>query len=569
MGMGYRAVDKRLQAFSASHFASMKPTRLCTTSGRKVVPDWANNLDARSDVRLYVRVSRDMTKHSKNNTASSVFSYAEKQKTEYGTKHQRLGNESMRNFDACALCLQRARDPIACDHGHLFCKECAYADLLSQKKDIKRQKVRLEQLKREAEEEKQRALEAARERVLRDFEKGQLGLSANLPAIPIPTSGTEPTKESHAGKRKLDFDSSTVEMLAREAEEAALRLIEREQAEALRHKLPDFWLPSLTPTYTSNGPPLSLKDVKPQTMCRGGSPPHAINLKSFIPVQFSFLASSSAHSTDSTPTTSEVKKLGEPKDPICPSCKTSLSNNKILFSRVVTGVISFYCIETNESWTLLTQEFTDDKYLYSRYYTQEFRTSSFMAEFSFTSDPTEQFYGVGQHACCKDNSVNKKGQSIDLIDFDSFVPLPVYMSNKGYLQFFNMPSQGQIAFSPIRTQFVSSEAAVIDYYITTAQPGDYDTLQQQYTGVTGRQPTPPDFALGYQQSKLRYWNQTQFMDLAQRFHDEQVNVSLIVVDFFNWKCQGDWSFDLEYWPDPALMAQAVKNLTGAEMMASL
>ncbi|KAG9308338.1 hypothetical protein JVU11DRAFT_12102 [Chiua virens] len=173
-----------------------------------------------------------MTKHSKNNTASSVFSYAEKQKTDYGTRRQRLGNESMRNFDACALCLQRARDPIACDHGHLFCKECAYSDLLNQKKDIKKQKVRLEQLKKEAEEEKQRVLEAARDRVLRDFEKGQLGLSANLPAI-ASTSGAEATKEGRPGKRKLDFDSSTVETLAREAEEAALRLIEREQAEAL------------------------------------------------------------------------------------------------------------------------------------------------------------------------------------------------------------------------------------------------------------------------------------------------------------------------------------------------
>lgn len=139
-------------------------------------------------------------------------------------------------------------------------------------------------------------------------------------------------------------------MLAREAEETALRLIEREQAEALRHKLPDFWLPSLTPTYTSNGPPSSLKDFKVQTMCRGGDPPHAIkyvslpricklffitsrirSLKSFIPVQFSFPASSSAHSTDSTPRTNEVRKVEESKNPICPSCKTDLSNNKILF----------------------------------------------------------------------------------------------------------------------------------------------------------------------------------------------------------------------------------------------
>ena len=79
-------------------------------------------------------------------------------------------------------------------------------------------------------------------------------------------------------KRKLDFDSSTVEALAREAEEAALRQIEREQAESLRHKLPDFWLPSLTPTYTSSGLPNSFKDVKIQTTCRGGNPPHPISL---------------------------------------------------------------------------------------------------------------------------------------------------------------------------------------------------------------------------------------------------------------------------------------------------
>ncbi|KIK96878.1 hypothetical protein PAXRUDRAFT_32109 [Paxillus rubicundulus Ve08.2h10] len=287
-----------------------------------------------------------MTKHSKNNTASSVFSYAEKQKTDYGTKRQRLGNESMRNFDACALCLQRARDPMACAHGHLFCKECAYTDLLGQKRDIKRQKERLEQLKREIEEEKQRATEAARERVLRDFEKGQLGLSANLPAIGT-TSSAESAKDSRVGKRKLDFDASTVEALTREAEEAALIQIEREQAEALRHKLPDFWLPSLTPTYTSNGPPSSLKDVKVQTMCRGGYPPHAVTLKSFTSVQFSFPTSVS-RSEESTPAeTDKGKKVEEPKDPICPSCKTNLSNNKLVFlMKACSHVVCKVCTDT-------------------------------------------------------------------------------------------------------------------------------------------------------------------------------------------------------------------------------
>jgi alpha-glucosidase (family GH31 glycosyl hydrolase) len=55
------------------------------------------------------------------------------------------------------------------------------------------------------------------------------------------------------------------------------------------------------------------------------------------------------------------------------------------------------------------------------------------------------------------------------------------------------------------------------------QYGKYQRL------FAGRQPTPPEFTLGYQHSKLRYYNQTQVMDVAQRFHDENVNVSLLVI----------------------------------------
>jgi nitric oxide synthase-interacting protein len=144
-------------------------------------------------------------------------------------------------------------------------------------------------MKKEAEAEVAKAKLAARERVLADFEKGQL--FAN-PAAGTTKSGADSQertflsasysdlltlRESARGtKRKFAFDSSAVENLAEEAEEAALLQIEREQAEALRAKLPDFWLPSLTPTYTSSGPPKSLDDVKLQTTCRGGNPPHPI-----------------------------------------------------------------------------------------------------------------------------------------------------------------------------------------------------------------------------------------------------------------------------------------------------
>ncbi|KAI9464147.1 hypothetical protein BJY52DRAFT_1251965 [Lactarius psammicola] len=272
-----------------------------------------------------------MTKHSKNNTASSIFSYAERKKLDYGTKGQRLGNESMRRFDACALCLQRARDPVACQEGHLFCKECAYTDLLAQKKDIKRQKERLEALKKEAEQEKAKAKEAARERVLAEFEKGQLGLAA---IASVTTSSTDaPGNGGVEPSGNSPFDSSAAEKMAQEAEEAALRQIEREQAAALRSKLPDFWLPSLTPTYTSSGLPSSLADVKVQTTCRGGNPPHPIALKNLIPVNFTWQPQSSrSQSTDSTPVNGGApEQKDEERDAMCPSCKKGLSNSVRIF----------------------------------------------------------------------------------------------------------------------------------------------------------------------------------------------------------------------------------------------
>jgi hypothetical protein len=58
---------------------------------------------------------------------------------------------------------------------------------VAQKKDIKRQKQRLDALKREHADEQARAKAAARERVLAEFERGQLGLAG--PSLALSTNG--------------------------------------------------------------------------------------------------------------------------------------------------------------------------------------------------------------------------------------------------------------------------------------------------------------------------------------------------------------------------------------------
>lgn len=123
-------------------------------------------------------------------------------------------------------------------------------------------------------------------------------------------------------------------------------------------------------------------------------------------------------------------RAGLTHDIMLPFQGSASFRNGDLITQVSSGVLSFWRVEPNGSSTLLTSEYTDTKTLPPRSYTQDFRASSFAAEFSFSSEPEEQFYGAGQQACCKDHTVNKKGQVVDLINYNSHVTLPVYMSNK-------------------------------------------------------------------------------------------------------------------------------------------
>ncbi|KAF8610386.1 hypothetical protein BDV93DRAFT_14572 [Ceratobasidium sp. AG-I] len=294
-----------------------------------------------------------MTKHSRNNTANSVFSYAEYKKlSDYGTKKQRLGVDSMKRFDACTLCLQQAREPVACGEGHLYCKECIYSDLLSQKKDIKRFKAKLEELAREEEAEQARAVQAARERVLRDFERGQLGLASRRET----TAESEKEKEKAAASSEasrgtkrpastaFEFDLAHADELARRAEAAALKQLEVEQREARKSKLPSaYWLASETPT--AEGAALGkLKDVKVGTLCRGSEFGHPLNLKALVPVKFTVNSNAaSTSSSSSTPASSNDKDKAEP---ICPSCKKTLGLGIMFLMRPCSHVLCKTCTDT-------------------------------------------------------------------------------------------------------------------------------------------------------------------------------------------------------------------------------
>jgi nitric oxide synthase-interacting protein len=94
-------------------------------------------------------------------------------------------------------------------------------------------------------------------------------------------TGSKRKQPSESSSASFTFSASTVSALQEQAEQAALKKLEEEQAERMKAKLPDFWLPSLTPTHTANasvkaGQPETLEDAQAQmdvakTVCRGGA----------------------------------------------------------------------------------------------------------------------------------------------------------------------------------------------------------------------------------------------------------------------------------------------------------
>ena len=80
------------------------------------------------------------SRHSKNagTMGSENLTYHEKKALGFGTVKERLGKETVKDFDACGLGLQHALDPVVTPEGVLYDREHILQCLLHQKKDIAR-----------------------------------------------------------------------------------------------------------------------------------------------------------------------------------------------------------------------------------------------------------------------------------------------------------------------------------------------------------------------------------------------------------------------------------------------
>ncbi len=181
----------------------------------------------------------------------------------------------------------------------------------------------------------------------------------------------------------------------------------------------------------------------------------------------------------------------------------------------------------------------------------------------FEAFPGERFYGMGQY---QQDRLNLKGCRLELAHRNSQSSVPFALSSRGYGILWNNPAIGEAIFAEHGTEWRAQSTKALDYWIVAGDtPAE---IEEAYSGATGRAPMMPDFGTGFWQCKLRYRTQEELLEAAREHKRRGLPLSVIVVDFFHWKKQGDWDYDPDYWPDPAGMAKELKAM-GVELMVSI
>ncbi|POP41316.1 family 31 glucosidase [Superficieibacter electus] len=180
----------------------------------------------------------------------------------------------------------------------------------------------------------------------------------------------------------------------------------------------------------------------------------------------------------------------------------------------------------------------------------------------FEASEDEKIFGMGQY---QQPNLNLKGCILELAQRNSQASVPFMISSLGYGFLWNNPAVGRVTFANNITEWEASVSEQLDYWITAGDsPAE---ISRAYGRATGCPPMMPDYAMGFWQCKLRYRTQQELLEVAREYKRRQLPISVIVIDFFHWPNQGDWTFDLRDWPDPEAMIAELKSM-GIELMVS-
>lgn len=197
--------------------------------------------------------------------------------------------------------------------------------------------------------------------------------------------------------------------------------------------------------------------------------------------------------------------------------------------------------------------------------TMDATNKTFMVKQSFELDKDEAIYGLGQQ---QNGQLNQRGESVVLKNENMRVGIPFFQSIKGYGVFWDNYASTLFSDTLQETSF-ESLGDCADYYFLYGAAGD--GVVSQMRNLTGQVPMLPLWAFGYMQSKERYRNQKELVDVVENYRKLNVPIDYVIQDWQYWGRDSVWnamSFNPQRFPDPKAMVDRIHQLNARLMIVS-
>ena len=178
----------------------------------------------------------------------------------------------------------------------------------------------------------------------------------------------------------------------------------------------------------------------------------------------------------------------------------------------------------------------------------------------FPAADDEHDYGLGQN---QEGYLDRRGHVLTCAhDYTApggqSVCVPFLVTNKGYGLVWDNPSRTKIALGfNDQNSFQSEVGQRVSFFVIA---GDYDAIYKGYRQLTGDVPMLPKSAYGYLQSKQRYSNQAELLDVARKYREKHLPIDDLVIDWFTYTKMGQMDMDPAAWPDPEAMLKELHKL---------
>ena len=187
---------------------------------------------------------------------------------------------------------------------------------------------------------------------------------------------------------------------------------------------------------------------------------------------------------------------------------------------------------------------------------------------SFRSDGKEAFYGGGSKAI----EINKRGQILQNYNqahwdykygqTDLNIAIPFFISSRKYGIYIDNAAKG-------RFDVCKTDEKILGYKATTGLVsfffiggGSVDNILANYTHLTGRQPLPPRWALGYISSRYGYKSEREINDVVNKTQQAGIPLDAVVFDLYWYKADtlmGNHNWYRDSFPDPHKMLTNLLN----------